>query len=140
MQGLEASGSGPGTGRRSSTILVVDDNADLRELVRELLLTAGHQVVEASDGAEALRLLRGGLRPRMILLDRNTPILDGPLLLREAADLLSDIAVVWMTGEDRDVAHPSVVATLHKPFAVEELARTVEDALLNGHAQDALFP
>jgi len=97
-------------------------------------------VVEASDGAEALRLLRGGLRPRMILLDRNTPILDGPLLLREAADLLSDIAVVWMTGEDRDVAHPSVVATLHKPFAVEELARTVEDALLNGHAQDALFP
>ena len=135
MQGGQASGSERAADRRSSTVLVVDDNADLRELVRELLVIAGHQVVEAPDGAEALRLLRGGLRPRMILLDRNTPILDGPHLLREAADLLSGIAVVWMTGEDLDVSHPSVVATLHKPFEIEQLALTVEGVLLNGRFQ-----
>src|SRR5438270_11348706 len=135
MQGPQASESVRRAERSSSTILIVDDNADLRELVRELLLIAGHQAVEAPDGAEALRLLRGGLRPRMILLDRHTPILDGPHLLREAADLLPGIALVWMTGEDNDVSHPSVVATLHKPFEIEQLALTVEGVLLNGRFQ-----
>ena len=55
MQGAQASGSARGAERPSWTVLVVDDNADLRELIRELLLIAGYQVVEAPDGAEALR-------------------------------------------------------------------------------------
>ena len=125
MQGVELSKAVRREGR-SSTVLIVDDSADLRDLVRELLFIAGYEVVVAPDGAEALRLLRGGLRPQVILLDRNTPILDGLRLLQEAADLLSGIAVVWMTGEDHKVSHPSVVATLQKPFEIEEVLKVVQ--------------
>jgi len=111
--------------RVDATVLIVDDSADVRELIEELLADVGYKVVAAPDGAEALRLLRGGLRPRVILLDRNTPVLDGPRLLQEANDLLSGIAIVWMTGEPGDVGHPSVVATLRKPFEIDDLIEVV---------------
>jgi CheY-like chemotaxis protein len=111
---------------QASSVLIVDDSADLRELIGEVLETAGYAVTGAEDGAKALRLLRCGLNPRLILLDRNIPVLDGPELLQKAHGLLSGVAVVWMTGEDHDVSHPSVVATLRKPFDLDDVVRVVQ--------------
>src|SRR5438105_2380943 len=97
-------------------VLVVDDNGDLRDLVAEFLSNLGYRVLRASDGAEGLRLLLGGIKPQLILLDRNTPALDGPSFLEAAKRDLDGIAVVWMTGSDEDLKHAAVVATLQKPF------------------------
>ncbi len=69
-------------------VLIVDDCVDLCELITELLSLSGYVTAIAGDGATALRLLRDGLRPRMILLDRGVPVLDGLGFLENADRLL----------------------------------------------------
>jgi DNA-binding response OmpR family regulator len=123
--------------RRAATnkdgpVLIVDDSPDLRSLIAELLAIEGYEAVEAADGAEALRLIDGGLRPQVILLDRNTPLLSGPQFLQAASGLLHGIAVILVTGADCDVSHPSLVATLHKPFEIDVLVRLVQDHARRG--------
>lgn len=61
----------------SHTILVVDDDADIRDTLGEVLRNAGMVVVTAADGMEALQILRGGLSPCMVLLDLMMPVMDG---------------------------------------------------------------
>ena len=58
-------------------ILIVDDDADLSEIVRDLLEEAGHTVRTASNGREGLRQLAQGL-PDVVLLDVEMPVLTGP--------------------------------------------------------------
>jgi CheY-like chemotaxis protein len=58
-------------------ILIIDDDGDTREMVSLILQGDGHNVEEASDGIEALDLLRGGSQPSLILLDMMMPRLDG---------------------------------------------------------------
>ena len=64
------------------TILVVDDNAFSRELIRELLEPSGHVVLEAMNGAEALDLIRRRA-PDLVFLDLQMPVQDGFGVLRE---------------------------------------------------------
>jgi CheY-like chemotaxis protein len=58
------------------SVLVIDDDEDIREILSEILVRAGYSVVGASNGAEALRVLETVL-PCLILLDLNMPIMDG---------------------------------------------------------------
>jgi CheY-like chemotaxis protein len=58
-------------------VLVVDDDAGLREALREHLETEGYPVVEAANGLAALQRLRNGLRPSAIVLDLMMPVMDG---------------------------------------------------------------
>jgi len=111
-------------------VLVIEDNLDLREMIIEVLELQGFDAVAVGDGGEALRLLRNGTKPSLILLDRSTPVLDGPAFLKAAAGVLSGIPVVWMTGADDDRPHPSVVATLRKPFLIEDLLQLVRSHAL----------
>jgi CheY-like chemotaxis protein len=67
------------------TILVVEDDPEVRAAVVDILGAEGYRVVEAINGLEALRLLRGGLRPSLILLDLAMPIMDGTTFLQERA-------------------------------------------------------
>ncbi|HEY2031553.1 MAG TPA: response regulator [Myxococcales bacterium] len=106
-------------------VLVVDDNEDLRELLCEYLTLLGHRPVAARDGLEALQLLAGGQKPKLVLLDRNIPRLDGLSFLEEAGPRLRGVPVIWMTGAADDVQHPLVRATLRKPFDLEALERAV---------------
>src|SRR5689334_6104245 len=65
------------------TILVVDDDEDILEALRDLLRDEGYDVVAARDGRTALERLRGGLRPRLILLDLMMPTMNGYEFRRE---------------------------------------------------------
>jgi CheY-like chemotaxis protein len=67
-----------GSAERAGDVLIVDDNENLRTLLRATPEGAGHKVVEAADGKEALRRARSGPRLALILLDLDTPVLDGP--------------------------------------------------------------
>ena len=58
-------------------ILVVDDNARVREMLADLLELDGHTVIQAETGAVALELLQGGLQPRLIVCDLMMPDVDG---------------------------------------------------------------
>ncbi len=77
-------------------ILVADDKASSRELVRTVLEHCGYEVIEASDGAEAVELARDA-EPELILLDLQMPALDGFGVVRK------------LRGEDR-FAHTPIVA------------------------------
>lgn len=63
-------------------ILVADDNAVSRELIREVLEGADHEVIEASDGREALEKLREH-QPDLAVLDIQMPVLDGIAVIQE---------------------------------------------------------
>lgn len=63
-------------------ILVADDNALSRELIRELLESSGHMILEAQDGREALELIRSR-EPDLVFLDLQMPLQDGFSVIRE---------------------------------------------------------
>jgi hypothetical protein len=94
---------------RSARILIVDDDADSRHLMRRFLETAGHAVAEASNGADGLESIEA-LRPDLVVLDLMMPIMDGFGVLdymRQRDDLRQIPVVVvtakTLTAEDRDL-------------------------------------
>ena len=114
----------PAPGPRGS-VLVVDDDDDNREVLREVLGEQGYAVTCARDGAEALALL-AGLRPDVILLDLNMPNMSG--LEFRAAQVndpsLRAIPTVVMTAVDRvheRMGEPPPDATLLKPIKLSQL-------------------
>ncbi len=115
----------PQRGRRP--ILVVDDDAGVRDLVSDVLADAGYATVLAPDGERALRLMQD-TRPALVLLDIQMPNVDGPSLARELRMRPREIPVIVVTG----VARPGprsgrghAVTCLPKPFDNDALVRIV---------------
>jgi len=116
---------------RNHTILLADDDDDIRESVSELLEDEGYRVVLARDGAEALRVLKDGLRPSLFLLDLMMPGVDGWAVLEELrGDVeLSALPIVVFTaaqpnGRDELLRRP----TLRKPIDPDLLLAMVQEA------------
>jgi DNA-binding response OmpR family regulator len=121
-------------------ILVADDEQFLREMVAFKLGNAGHEVVVAVDGAEALRLA-STRSPDLILLDVMMPGLDGFEVLRRIKGdaALSRIPVIMLTakGQERDVVAglgTGAADYVVKPFSLKELTMRIDKAL-SGRAQ-----
>lgn len=116
------------------SILVVDDEPSVVELLSEYLRTRGHTVCVAKDGLEALdRLEEGGID--VVLTDMKMPKVSGPELLRTIQQRAYPVATILMTGYGTvDSAVRSLKAGAHdyllKPFSLRELyaalGRTVE--------------
>jgi CheY-like chemotaxis protein len=110
-------------------IIVVDDDTDLRETLGELLCEEGYDARLFENGRTALEFLRGGERPRLILLDLMMPEMNGWQFreeqLRDVA--LRDIPVVVMTASRGFEASPIVAQEiLYKPIGLGELIEAVE--------------
>jgi CheY-like chemotaxis protein len=88
------------TPKECHKILVVDDDADIREVLTEVLKEAGHEVVTASNGLEALALLRAGSSPCLVLLDLMMPVMDGYLFIeaQKQDPALASIPVAVITA------------------------------------------
>jgi CheY-like chemotaxis protein len=86
------------------TVLVTDDEPQIRRIVAQLLAIAGHAVTEAETGLRAIGLLQAGLRPDLIILDVRMPELDGlQTLTRIRRDLgLADVPVIMLTAQSSD--------------------------------------
>lgn len=117
------------------TILVADDEEDLRELVAYRLTRSGYQVIAARDGEEALRLA-GERAPDLMVLDVMMPRLDGYELTRRvrAEDSLRAIPVILLTArsQEADVDRGFEVGAddyLKKPFNPDELVARVRAVL-----------
>lgn len=116
----------------TSTILVVDDDADIRMLVAQLLEDAGYRALTAGDGLEALRILRSEpqLRPSLVLLDVMMPNMDGRAFRDEQRHdaSLHDIPVIVFSAH-RDVAaianELGVDGYIEKPLRAEALLARV---------------
>lgn len=113
-------------------LLVVDDDADLREALQDVLRDAGYEVLTAANGRQALEVLaRAPVTPLLVLLDMMMPVLDGAGFLRElyARPGGRDIPVVVFSasaGAREEAEQLSARAYLRKPVDVETLLSTVE--------------
>ena len=121
--------------RRAGSVLLVDDYDDARALVREALEAAGHSVLEAANGQQALNILVSGeQRVAMIVLDLQMPVMDGWQfinLLRSYVGL-SSIPVLVVTaheGQPDAVAHKSIFGWLHAPYALDRLLALVSECI-----------
>jgi two-component system chemotaxis response regulator CheY len=119
-----------GAGQVNADVLVVDDDADVRWTVAEILRSAGLTVAEAEDGEIALDLLRAG-RYRIILLDMRMPRRDGVSLIRALGEVPPVIvhSAYSLGAADRERLGDSVVDFLHKPVSPQKLLRAVDAAL-----------
>lgn len=116
----------------SSTILIVDDDDDIRDTLRDILTDLGHQVLEAANGRAALDLLSAAeALPDLILLDLGMPVMNG-LEFRQAQwedARLAPIPIVLITAagdplDKRRAIRPD--AMLAKPFRFEDLVAVLE--------------
>lgn len=113
------------------SILVVDDDADVREAITSALSDEGYQVTGARNGREALAQLRGQTRPSLILLDMMMPEMDGwrfRLELKKLPDLAAiPVVILSAHGNVRDAALAlGAVDYLRKPLRIESLLEIAE--------------
>ena len=120
--------------RGSETILVVEDEPDVRALACEFLKVSGYSVLEARNGLEALEKLSSHKQPvHLVLSDMVMPKMGGAELAERLRTIRPDTKVVLMSGYSeyasgtRDSASPGV--TLQKPFSRPSLLQKIREAL-----------
>lgn len=118
-----------------ASILVAEDERDIRELIAFTLQFAGHQVSQAANGAEAVELAPQ-IKPDLIMMDVRMPKMTGYEACRALKDIeeVKNIPVVFLSakGQDDEVANgieAGAVAYILKPFAPDELARRIGEIL-----------
>jgi PAS domain S-box-containing protein len=115
-------------GQAAGRILLVEDQAIVRRLVREVLSRRGYDVAEAANGPEALDLVDDAdIGFDLVLTDVVMPQMSGAELVGELRDREPGIRVLYMSGHT-DQAMPDA-PLIAKPFRADELARAVHDAL-----------
>jgi len=125
-----------GSRRRAGPILLVDDYDDARSAVRDALEEAGHVVIEATNGQQALNVLvTPDQHVALIILDLQMPIMDGWrfIELLSCYVKLSTIPVIVVTAApepqlDR-IKHKAVYCCLQAPYELSTLLKTIDSCL-----------
>ncbi len=115
------------------TLLVVDDEATIRDLVKKLLEAGGYKVVGARNGVEALSIFKNSPEKfAAVITDKLMPGMDGPELVQEMRSVRGDLKVLACSGLDTDSEswqHGQPSQFLNKPFTARELLRAVKQLL-----------
>lgn len=130
---------------RRKTILVVEDETDVREVACEFLTTAGYRVLTAENGWEALETLeRLGDCIEVVLTDVVMPRMRGPELARRLKTIRPDVKIIYMTGYlERNEEESAILAEapiLQKPFSRESIVRHAALALNGSSAKKNKTP
>ena len=123
-----------------ATILIVDDEQTLRELLADVLETEGHRVMMAGNGREALTIVARD-RPDLVVSDVMMPLLNGVGLCRQikADPSTASVPVILMSSVGPRVVDGSGAdAFLRKPFDLDEVETIVRRLLLPGSHPDAV--
>jgi excisionase family DNA binding protein len=132
-----ASVNAPPGSERSSTrrprVLVVDDEASIRELLAKTLALAEYDVEDAPDGRAALGLIRTTAFD-LLITDLKMPVMDGLALIRDARRLAPTLPVIIITAYSTEAsaieaANLGVAGYLTKPFRIAKILVTVAKAL-----------
>jgi DNA-binding response OmpR family regulator len=129
----------------AKTVLVVDDEADIRKMLKRLLTTRGYRVLEADRGLLALRMVKEHM-PDLIVLDAMLPEVHGFDIARRIKGsgrygqipiiMVSAVYRGWRYAEDLK-STCGVDHYLEKPFRIADVTRAVEDCLRPGRAAEA---
>lgn len=117
-------------------VLVIDDDEEIHTIVRRMLVAEGHEVEEAHDGAEGLRLF-GQRPPDVVLTDINMPGLDGHDVIEAIRVRHADVPIIAVSGgsavaQDELLLKASKLGAaevIMKPFEFRQLVGAVERAL-----------
>ena len=118
-------------------VLVVDDMAEMRTMLRTMLESAGHSVIEAANGREGIKALRGPAQIDVLVTDILMPETDGIEVIRAATDQ-PDLGIIAISGGGTHL--PAAVSlamseafgarkVLFKPFRKQELLEAVDSVL-----------
>jgi CheY-like chemotaxis protein len=120
------------------SVLLVEDDADIRETLRFALEDEGYVVYEAGDGVEALAMLRESVTPLIVTLDLRLPRLNGDALLRRVTmyEQLPARHSYLLVTANRELLSPASLGLLKrmdihilaKPFDLDDLLQLVADA------------
>lgn len=122
---------------RSQTILVVDDEPEIRKLVTAMLTRSGYRVLSADSGENAVRVFKANPEIELVLTDVVSPGMSGPMIVDEIVSLRPNIKILFMSGYDSTHVVQRYVmkagfSLLPKPFTMEQLQRKVQAALAGG--------
>ncbi|HEU0202111.1 MAG TPA: ATP-binding protein [Burkholderiaceae bacterium] len=130
-----AAAAGPARATAAARILIVDDEVEIAEILRDILAPAGHRITLAANGAQALEKLDERAFD-LVLTDLKMPGIDGPALYREIQRRHPHLArrVIAITGDTlgtgaREFVESTQVPVIDKPFAPAEVLARVNGAL-----------
>ena len=111
------------------TLLIVDDEIDIREFARNFFKKRGIEVLTASGGKEALEIIEDG-NPDLVLLDIRMEEMTGVEVLQELRRRGNQAKIIMVSGvEDEETIHETrrlgVVGYIHKPLILDELEKIV---------------
>src|SRR5215472_14046907 len=135
---IQATGRGrttSGAGRMTKRILVVEDQPDNRQIIRDMLAPTDYEITEAEDGQQALEAI-AKQRPDLILMDIQLPIIDGYTATRKikADPALRSIPIIAVTsyalsGEEKKAREAGCEDYVPKPFSPRQLLAKIRQYL-----------
>jgi len=120
--------------QKRATILIVEDDPDILQLLRDELQDEGFDIMEARDGAQALQLIATMEPPDLVLLDLLLPVMDGWQFLKALTDrgLIGQIPVIAVSAVAYRGA-PGAVAAVPKPINIAGLMVIISEVRSRGH-------
>jgi two-component system cell cycle response regulator DivK len=119
----------------SNRILVIEDNEDNRQIIRDLLTSLGYELIEAVDGVEGVAMTQSH-RPDLILMDIQLPEIDGYEATRRirAIPELADVPIIAVTsyalsGDEAKARSAGCDGYVAKPFSPRELLAKIHEFL-----------
>ncbi len=123
----------------AESILLVDDDAQIRKMIGKELMIRGYTVCAVGSGSEALEILESGRMPKidLLLTDVMIPEMNGRELAEMVVNINPAIKVLYMSGYlDDAILHQGVldgeVNFISKPFCINDLALKIREVLANG--------
>ncbi len=119
----------------SETVLIVEDNEDVREFIKESLILLGYKVYEAKNGEDALSLIPSkGLVPDIIVTDVIMPKMNGEELVIRVKEIIPNVKVLFTSGYTynhitKNGLLKDGIDFIHKPFSMRDLARKIREIL-----------
>jgi PAS domain S-box-containing protein len=122
------------TAQAGETVLVIEDEDSVRELVVEVLHELGYRALEAGDGPAGLKILQSGERIDLLVSDIGLPGMNGRQVADAARERRPDLKVLFITGyaENAAIAHGFLAPGMEmvtKPFAVDALAARIREMI-----------
>ena len=117
------------------TVLVVEDEASVRDVVGRTLSANGYQVLTACDSSDAMTVFaQHRQRIQLVLTDLSMPLMDGPATIRAIRLLSPNLPIVLASGmlssvQEADIKGQGIQGLLFKPFTTEKLLLAIHDAL-----------